>query len=142
MRSMTRNKRPIYYALYLGYNDVTDSNGDLTGEKRITYTTPVLWEANYNPGGGTTVIAQFGTDESYTRIISTSDMNCPINEQSLLWIERSSDEAPNYKVTAVRRSINSIRYVCEQITTAYTGSSSLVWDVGFIEGQSVMYMEG
>ena len=115
MRSLERNKQKFYYALYSGVTDVTDSNGDLTGEKTITYGTPTEMRANIAPTSGTEIIEQFGVDSRYSRLISTTDMACPLDLQTVLWIGEATTNPPNYKVVGIARSLNSITYVVSEI---------------------------
>ena len=115
MRSLERNKQSFYYALYSGVTDVTDSNGDLTGEKTITYGTPTEMRANIAPPKGMAVIEQFGVDSRATRLISTTDMSCPLDLQSVLWIDEATTNPPNFRVVAVKRSLNSIIYGISEI---------------------------
>lgn len=115
MRSLERNKQSFYYALYTGVTDVTDSNGDLTGEKTITYGTPTEMRANIAPVEGTAIIEQFGVDSRYSRLVSTTDMDCPIDLQTVLWIDELTTNPANYKVIGVRRSLNSVIYVVSEI---------------------------
>lgn len=115
MRSLFRNKQTFYYALYGSEADVIDSNGNLTGEKALTYDNIVEMRANIAPATGTALIEQFGIDSRYSRLISTTDMDCPLAETSVLWIGIPTTDAPNYKVVAVRRSINSVRILVTEI---------------------------
>ena len=115
MRSLFRNKQTFYYALYGSETDVIDSNGNLTGEKSLTYDNIVEMRANIAPVTGTALIEQFGIDSRYSRLISTTDMDCPLAETSVLWIGIPTTDAPNYKVVAVRRSINSVRILVTEI---------------------------
>lgn len=115
MRSLERNKQKFYYALYSGVTDVTDSNGDLTGEKTITYGTPTEMRANIAPASGTAIIEQFGVDSRHSRLISTTDMACPLDLQTVLWIGEVTTNPPNYKVVGIARSLNSINYVVSEI---------------------------
>ena len=115
MRGLERNKQSFYYALYSGVTDQTDSNGDLTGEKVITYGTPTEMRANIAPPKGLAIIEQFGVDSQCTRLICTTDMTCPLDLQSVLWIDEVTTNPPNFKVVDVKRSLNSIIYGISEI---------------------------
>ena len=110
MRGMVRNKRPFWYALYAGVTDVTDSNGYLTGEKAISYTEPVEAEANVSREQGIAFTEEFGTEADYDKVIVTFDMDCPIDEHSVLWvdIQPGTGVSPDYVVKRVSKSLNSI----------------------------------
>jgi hypothetical protein len=110
MRGMVRNKRSFWYALYQGVADVTDNSGYLTGEKTVTYTTPVEAEANISAATGMAFTDVFGTEADYDKVIVTFDMDCPIDEHSVLYVDVTPAQgvAPDYIVKRVSKSLNSI----------------------------------
>lgn len=110
MRGMVRNKRVFWYALYNGITDVTDSGGYMTGEKVISYTEPVEAEANISRATGISFTEEFGTEADYDKVIVTFDMDCPIDEHSVLWVdtEPGVGVSPDYIVKRVSKSLNSI----------------------------------
>ena len=110
MKDLQRNKQKIYYALYQGVTDRTDSNGYYTGEKVITYGTPVELKINVSGALGKDEVMDFGLNIPYDRIMTTADKNCPIDEKSVLWIGVANTEKANYRVTAKRESPNGIIY--------------------------------
>lgn len=121
MKTLDRNCRTFYYALYTGMTDVVDSSNYKTGEKTKTYGTQTAMKANISPARGATDLEIFGEDLNYTRTICTDDVNCPITEESILWI----DTAPcdhlgvpyphNYVVTQIAKSINNIMYAIRKV---------------------------
>lgn len=102
MRSLKKNKQKLYYATYseeikvyqsdenenIVYVDDGDGNlipieiGSAPG-----YNTPVLFHTNISAGKGSAQEEVFGTGIDFTRTISTTDMTCPIDELTLLWID-------------------------------------------------------
>lgn len=116
MRDLKRNQQAFYYALYQGKENVVDSNGNKTGEKSITYGTPVKMYANISPANGTASVNIFGKDLQYTKSIVTCKMDCPITETSVLWIDKEPyDEQQNllpydYTVTQIARGLDNIVY--------------------------------
>lgn len=88
MRCARINQRRIYYATYLGRTDVVDASGYDTGESVVSYSTPVEIMANVSPATGETDVAYFGNDLTYDRVIIIDDPNTPINEQSVMVIDR------------------------------------------------------
>lgn len=114
MRCLERNKRQFYYALYLGMQDIVDENGDYTGEVKKAYGEPVSMKANLSPSKGTSQVEQFGTDLNYDRVIVTDDINCPIDEHSVLCVDAppSYDSDGNliydYVVKRVAKSLSSV----------------------------------
>jgi len=118
MRSLERNKQTFYYALYNGVTEVVDENGDYTGEKEVSYSAPVKYRANISAAKGESETAPFGVETNYSKTISTNDMNCPIQEDSVLWIDRDpTTEAYNFLVVKVAKSLNSILYAIREVST-------------------------
>lgn len=122
MRSLRKNKQPLY-ATYSEEIKVyqCDENGDIVyievdGEQIPVeigsapgYNAPVLFYANISSGRGDAQADVFGSSVDYTRTISTTDMTCPIDELSLIWInnrvEYNTDgtvnpDSADYKVAA------------------------------------------
>ena len=119
MRSAFINKQTIYYSLFTGYTDATDSDGSLTGEKTKTYAEPVAFGINVSPNKGVSQEEAFGIETSYDRTMHTCDMSCPINEQTLVWVGKTPlDGAHNYRVTRVAPSLNNIVYAIKEVAVA------------------------
>lgn len=97
MRLMKRNLKPIWYCLYQGRVPVTDSDGYETGETEISYSDPVELKVNVSPASGQAQDEMFGTLEDYDKVIITDWMGCPIDENSVLFV----DMAPEYGVIPV-----------------------------------------
>ena len=87
MRDLKKNQRELWYALYREKIPIVDENGDETGDYTTGYSPPVSFCANLSPGKGSAQAAVFGTDIDFTRSISTTDMDLPITETSLVWYE-------------------------------------------------------
>lgn len=109
MRDLKKNNRKMYYATYTGKKPILDSSGDETGDYDSTYSAPEVFYANLSPGKGSAQAAVFGTDIDFTRSISTTDMNLPITETSLVWYEtepvllddgKADPTSANYEVVA------------------------------------------
>lgn len=76
----------MHYALYDNEIPIVDVNGNDELETRAGYKNPVLFRAHLTPGKSDAEESPFGKDASYDRIISTCDMNLPIDENSLIWV--------------------------------------------------------
>lgn len=100
MRSLQKNKQEMYYALYdkrvPTYKRTKD--GELvidektgkpieTGKSIDTYKEPVLFYANISAGKSIAEAEPFGVSVDYDRVISTTDLDLPITETSLIWKE-------------------------------------------------------
>lgn len=118
MKDLSRNKKTFYYALYMGKTEDIDEFGNRTGQYVPTYTSPMLYRANISPARGTADLEQFGINSNYTKVIVTSDMECPFTETTRLWIGIAPTESYNYVVTQRAESINSISFAIREVTTS------------------------
>lgn len=92
MKILERNARPFYYCLFREKTPIIDEYGNETGESILTYAEPVQMYANISQATGQSNTEQFGNLENYDKVIVTHDLNCPIDENSVLFI----DKAPEY----------------------------------------------
>ena len=136
MRSLKRNQRPLYYCLYAGKEPIIDEYGNETGENIILYEPPVQLYANISPATGQSSTEQFGNLENYDKVIVTTWMDCPVDENSVLFIDKEPDEssvlthvptaitvidktvevpAPDYIVRSVAKSLNSISIAVRKV---------------------------
>lgn len=128
MRTRQRIAKTLYYRLYTGEIEVTDEYGNYVGVER-TFSNPVAFKANISPPSGEDVIEIFGATERYDRVIQTCDMTCPIDENSVLYIDTtpSFDEqtgewsAHDYIVSRVSPSVNTIRIGCTKVNVSNKG---------------------
>ena len=92
MRTCKRNERPFSYCLYkTQINDTVDEWGNLTGEPLIIYEEPVQMSGNISAATGQAQTEQFGNLDSYDRVIVTADMTCPIDEHTVLFIDKEPE---------------------------------------------------
>ena len=91
MRSCKRNWRPFWYCLYDYSEDQYDEYGNLLPEPLKVYKEPVLMYANISAATGQAQTEQFGNLDTYDRVIATTDMSCPIDEHTVLFIEKEPD---------------------------------------------------
>lgn len=122
MRLLSRNCRTIYYCLYSGKTMLTDSNGNETGEYKITYATEVAMEANVSPATGRAAVEMFGNLEGYDKVILTDDVSCPIDVNTVLFVDKSPQYdqvsgAPiyDYVVKRVAKSLNSVAIAVRKV---------------------------
>lgn len=109
MRTLKRNKRPVAYAFYSGTQELMDTDGNYTGEYKVTYTTPVKTLMNVSGGRGQADIALFGLTQTFGRTATTEDLETPFNTETVMWIETDPDTDPfDYRVVAVSRTINQV----------------------------------
>ena len=118
MRTVTRNKRPVAYAFYQGTTELTDADGNLTGEYSVQYTAPVKALMNVSGGRGQADIALFGLTQTFGRTATTEDLDVPWNTETVMWIETDPDTEPfDYRVVAVSRTINQVVLALSEVET-------------------------
>lgn len=117
MRSLKRNERTIYYANYLGKEELIDEYGNATGSYKVNYTEPKPYKINVSPARGSSDDTLFGTTLNYTKTMVTADLNCPIDEHSVLWVDRTYDtNVPyDYTVSQVGKSLSSVAYAIKGV---------------------------
>ena len=116
MKALERNKSPFYYCLYKADAPLVDEYGNESGDTIVTYYDAVLMNANVSPASGQSMTEQFGNLENYDKVIVTTDMNCPITETSVLFL----DKAPEYKSVST--------YVPTAVTTTVSTISVPLYD--------------
>lgn len=113
MRDLRRNKQVIWFSLR-NVSAATDEWGNTEDVK--TYGEPIQTRISVSGNKGEASLQAFGVDLEYDREMSTSDLSCPIDEYSHLWLDgRSPDDTHNYVVKAVSRTLNSIRYAIKKV---------------------------
>ena len=125
MRTLDRNKTEFYYALNLGKKEIIDDQGRHTAEYVTSYSAWKPYKANVSAAKGESEAELFGNDVQYDRVIVTDDINCPIDENTVLAI----DIAPNvrdtaavlpvfdYVVTRRAKSLNIVSYAVAKVKT-------------------------
>lgn len=121
MRCLHRNKRKFYYALFKEKVAIKDEYGNDSGEYRVIYQTPVEMKANVSAATGEAQVEQFGNSLLYDKVIITDELDCPVDEHSVLCIDSppSYDEDGNlifdYIVKKVAKSINTISFAVSKV---------------------------
>lgn len=111
MRTLEINKQDMWYALLDGKDEVIDEYGNHTGVYRLKYSAPVYYPVNMSQSRGTVDVEMFGVNANYDRTFVTTDMSCPINEESIIWFGKNPLTDPhNYVVYQIANSLNSITY--------------------------------
>lgn len=123
MRCLVRNKRDFYYALYERKEEIEDEYGNKTGEYAVVYSKPIKCRGNISAAQGEIQNRQFGDSESYDKIIALGDVNIPIDEYSILWVDNlpiinadgSTDTPHDYIVKAKARSLNVVALAISKV---------------------------
>ena len=124
MKVMERNKSPFWYLLYEGKSPILDDDGNETGESKVSYKAAVPMRANVSAASGSAQVEQFGSFVSYDKVIITDKLSCPIDENTVLFIDKepvyADDGTPlyDYVVKRVAKSLNSISYAVSKVTVS------------------------
>ena len=137
MRGLRRNQRILHYQLYQEHIPAyeTDLDGNiiydpvtgeplLTGETKVGYADPVEFRANVSANRGESSSDPFGIDLSYDKTMVSCDMELPIDELSVLFVDKNPEfdvdgnlaNSADYKVVKVAKSLNSALYAIKKIT--------------------------
>lgn len=109
MRTLQRNKRPVAYAIYEGMTEIVNDDGEYTGEKTLSYTTPVKTLMNVSGGRGQADIALFGLTTTFARTATTQELDVDWSTDMVFWVESDPDTEPfDYRIVAVSRTINQV----------------------------------
>lgn len=120
MKLMKRNLTPIHYCLYAERTPLLDADGNESGEYTVGYSEPIELRCNVSPATGYAQVNMFGNLESYDKVIVTDDMGCPIDENTVLFIDKEPefrDGKPifDYTVRRVAKSLNTISYAVSKV---------------------------
>lgn len=124
MKLMEINKRTFYYSLYCNKSPRLDEWGNESGEYSLEYSPALKIKAHVSHASGEAVAAQFGRLEDYDKIILTDDMACPIDEYTVIFLDKKpeydSDGVPlgDYIVRRVAKSFNSISYAVSKVVVS------------------------
>jgi hypothetical protein len=124
MKVMERNKSPFWYLLYERKSLILDDDGNETGESKVSYKAAVSMRANVSAASGSAQVEQFGSFVSYDKVIITDELSCPIDENTVLFIDKepvyADDGTPlyDYVVKRVAKSLNSISYAVSKVTVS------------------------
>ena len=109
MRTSHRDKRHVAYAFYNGVTELTDDDGNYTGEYDVSYSEPVSALMNVSGGRGQADIALFGLTQTFSRTATTQDLDTDWNTEMVFWVEADPDTEPfDYRVAAISRTINQV----------------------------------
>lgn len=124
MKAMERNKRTFWYCLYDRKEPIIDEDGNETGEEQIVYKPAQSLRANISAASGSSQVEQFGNLAGYDKVIVTDDTSCPIDENTVLFIDKEPEygEGGNplydYMVKRVARSLNSVSIAVTKVSVS------------------------
>lgn len=116
MRDLARNTFQVHYKLYLGQKEIVDENGYPTGSFGPQYGEMQTARLSVSPNKGTAETDMFGTLEEYDRTMVTADTACPIDEDSILWLDgHDVNDEHNYVVQKRAPWKNTIAFAIKKV---------------------------
>ena len=115
MIGLRRNEKVFHYKLYTGKTEIMKDNL-FTGEYTLTYGTLTECRGSISSSKGMSERWEFGTQLDYDRVIIVHDVNCPITENSILWIDAATNAPHDYIVKRVAKSLNHVAIAIRQVT--------------------------
>lgn len=94
MQNLVRNTFEVWYQTYEGESEEIDEYGNKTGSFSPVYGPLQSARMVVSPNRGDASLEMFGTLLDYDRTISTADTTCPINEQTILWLDGAPITGP------------------------------------------------
>ena len=125
MRTLVRDRVTVFYANPVSVSDQTDEFNNITGVPELTYGAPKRYSrlSAKKPSGKAT-LEPFGIATTYGDTFVTTDMCCPINEETRLWIGTCPYDSTNnlqpytHLVKAVNATKNVIRIEVEEVSVS------------------------
>lgn len=123
MRCLERNKRELWYSLYVRAEIGYDESGNELPSPMLTFGNPTKIRANVSPARGSVQEAQFGLNDRYDKVIVLDDVDAPITEASRLWVDTmptikpdGSTETPHdYVVSRIARSLTNVSIAISKV---------------------------
>ena len=123
MRCLFRNTRKIYYSKIVCKKELKDEYGNNSGEYEVIYTNPIRCRGNVSAAQGEMETRQFGDTESYDKVIVLDNVNIPIDEYSILWVDSlpvinedgTTNTPHDYIVKKIARSLNSVSIAISKV---------------------------
>lgn len=116
MRSCKRNQTRIYYANLIREDPEKDENGRFTGNNISVYSIPQPFYISVSANKGDISPNKFGNLTDYDKTLSVTDTDCPIDENSRLWIYASITQPHDFEVKKKSVSLNETVYAVKQVT--------------------------
>lgn len=124
MKVMERNKRTFWYCLYDHSEPVIDEDGNETSEEQTFYKPVQNLRANISAASGSSQVEQFGNLAGYDKVIVLDDTSCPIDENTVLFIDKEPEYGEDgnplydYRVKRVAKSLNSVSIAATKVSVS------------------------
>lgn len=123
MRSLEINKEHFWYCQYAGKEERLNEKGNFTGTYITYYEKPVNAKGCISTAKSNDSIETFGVDLDYDKTIIIDDRSYPIDEQTLIFIEKEPewDEESktlnnrDYVIKKIAKSLNVIQIAIKKV---------------------------
>ena len=106
----------VVYKNYTGQKEIIDEWGNETGSFIPEYSEFKTASLSISPNKGNSEAEMFGSIEDYDRTMTTNNLLCDINENSILWLDGADTNQPhNYIVKRRSPWKNSISFAVKQV---------------------------
>lgn len=117
MRNLSRNLSTVSFRLYEGQEEIVDEWGNPTGSPNNKYGPLQNARLCVAPNKGSSETEMFGSLEDYDKTMSTADVDCPIDENAILWLDGQPTNGPhNYIVKRKSPWRNSVAFAVKKVT--------------------------
>lgn len=120
MLNLAQNQSEVFFKLYATQTRGQDPDGYYKGTPTVEYGKLQSARLCVSASQGSAGYHAFGTLEGYDRTMTTADIACPIDVQSILWLDGADTSGPhNYVVTRKAAWKNSVLYAVKQVTVSH-----------------------
>lgn len=124
MQNLARNASTVWFKVYQGQTEIIDSYGNKTGSFAPVYGDLQSAQLMVAPSKGDAAQEVFGTLLDYDRSMTTAETTCPIDEQTVLWLDGVSTDQPYTHYVRKRAPWkNSVVYAVKQVEVANAPAS-------------------
>lgn len=123
MKAANRYKSKFWYLPYKGSVPIEDEYGNETGTQ-VQYGAATVMYANVSAAAGSAQVEQFGSLAGYDKVILTDEIDCPIDENTVLFLDKAPeyDKGGNplydYRVKRVAKSKGIISYAVSKVSVS------------------------
>lgn len=119
MRNLMRNQSTVFYKNLVDMVEIVDEYGNVTGTYKKVYGELKKLNISVSANMGTSEYQTFGKNLDYDRTLSTADMGCDIDENSILWLDGADTDKPhNYVVKKRSATINQVLIAVKQVNVS------------------------
>lgn len=122
MQNLARNTFTVWFQVYTGQVEIVDENGYKTGSFTPTYGPLQSAQLMVSPNKGDATLEIFGSLLDYDRTMVTADTTCPIDEQTILWLDGAPTDGPYTHYVKQRAPWkNSLAFAVKQVEVSQGG---------------------